>query len=465
MAVNLRGFLEQLKGSGQLVDIDTKTDPAFQVAALSRVMLDRRGPALRFLDVAGNSMPVVTNLFATRDRFAAALGVSPDKLHEEWSTRVGRPLEPELVSPELVSRAPCKELILKGDDVDLTSLPVPTWNEYDGGPYISLPVQISRDPETGIRNAATYRVQVHDRTRLGMLFGPYRHLAMQRAKRPGEPFPIAIALGLPPAAHIAAAAPLPFGADELAVAGALQGEPLQLVPCETVPLEVPAEAEIVLEGFILPDELLPEGPYGEFTGFYGDRAPRPVVEVTCITMRKNPIFLAAYQGRPPQDSTLMQSIPAEAEIRRVVALPGLRDICITESGCGAFHAVVSIDKATEGYGKMFGLSVLGTWGGRYIKQLTVVDSSIDPRDEDMVNWAVATRVQPNRDVEILSGLVGIILDPSLPESEKRLGHSRTSKMIIDATGFADDGPLPRLCMPPEAAMQWARELATRLVTG
>jgi UbiD family decarboxylase len=159
----------------------------------------------------------------------------------------------------------------------------------------------------------------------------------------------------------------------------------------------------------------------------------------------------------------MQSIPAEAEIRRMVPLSGLRDINITESGCGAFTAVVSVDKLCEGYGKMFGLAVLGTWGGRYIKQLTVVDSSIDPRDPDMVAWAVATRVQPHRDIEILNGLVGIILDPSLPEFEKRSGHSRTSKMVIDATGYGDEGFVPELCMPPADAMAWGHEQAGRLL--
>jgi UbiD family decarboxylase len=454
----LRGFLDHLASSGQLIDVTGPADPLFEVAALSRVMLDRRGPALRFLDVKGHTAPVVTNLFATRDRFAAALGVTPAELHDTWSERVRQPL-----STETVSTGPCKEIILKGDDVDLGLLPTPTWNELDGGPYISLPVQISRDPDTGTRNAATYRVQVHGRNRLGMLFGPYRHLAVQRAKRPGEPFPIAITLGLPPTAHIAAAAPLPYGSDELAVAGALRQEPLQMVACETVPLEVPADAEVVLEGYILPDELQEEGPYGEFTGFYGDRAPRPVVEITCMTMRRDALHLSAYQGRPPQDSTLMQSIPAEAEIRRMVPLSGLRDINITESGCGAFTAVVSVDKLCEGYGKMFGLAVLGTWGGRYIKQLTVVDSSIDPRDPDMVAWAVATRVQPHRDIEILNGLVGIILDPSLPEFEKRSGHSRTSKMVIDATGYGDEGFVPELCMPPADAMAWGHEQAGRLL--
>lgn len=444
---DLREFLGYLEEEGELATVERTVDPAFELAAICREMLDRRGPALRFASVAGHPVPVVANLLATRRRFAAAIGAKEPDLHRVWQERAADP-----IPPVVVDTGACKEIVIRGDDVDLSRLPVPTWNELDGGPYISMGVQISKDPDDGTRNAATYRLQVHDRNTMGMLYGPYRHLAMQQAKRPGEEFPLVIALGLDPASHIAAAAPLPKGTDELALAGSLRGRPVELVPCETIDLEAPANAEIVLECVILPDAARDEGPYGEFTGFYGDRAPRPVVRVDCITMRADPIFLAAYQGRPPQDSTLMQSIPAEAEILRSVSLSGVRDISITESGCGAFIAVVSAEKQCEGYGKMVGLAVLGTWGGRYIKHLTVVTPDIDVRDHAQVEWAVATRVQPHRDVEILRGLVGIILDPSLPDEEQRAGHSRTSKMIVDATGYALERPAPVACMPPPRVM-------------
>lgn len=457
---DLRSFLGHLQDSGELVTVSRPVDPRFELAAYCREGLDRRGPALRFDNVTGHSIPVVANLFATRSRFAAAIDTTPDRLHRDWSDRLASPLP-----PVLVDSGPVREVVWRGDDIDLTRLPVPVWNELDGGPYISLGVQISKDPDTKVRNAATYRVQVHDRNTLGMLYGPYRHLAMQQAKRPGEPFPVVIALGMDPASHIAAGAPLPYGVDELAVAGALRGEPVPLVPCETIDAEAPADAEIVLECEILPGVLRDEGPYGEFTGFYGSRAPRPVLRVTCVTMRRNPIFLGAYQGRPPQDSTLMQSIPAEAEILRSVTLAGVKDIAITESGCGAFTAVVSAAKPTEGYGRMVALAVLGTWGGRYIKQLTVVTDEIDPHDHEAVEWAVATRVQPHRDVEILRNLVGIILDPSLPDLERQAGYSRTSKMIIDATGYKTEHAESILCMPPLDVMERVRASWDEVVPG
>lgn len=449
---DLREFLSHLDSIGELVTINRPVSAEFELAAYCREMLDRRGPALQFADVAGSSMPVVANLFATRRRFATAIDTTEELLHRDWRARLEN-----LIPPQIVDSGPSQEVVLTGDDVDLGLVPVPTWNELDGGPYISLGVQISKDPDTGEGNAATYRVQVHDHDTLGMLYGPYRHLAMQQAKRPGEEFPLVIAMGLDPATHIAAASPLAKGVDELAAAGALRGAPVEMVQCTTIPLEAPAHAEMILECVILPDEQREEGPYGEFTGFYGSRAPRPVVKVKAITMRKDPIHLGAYQGRPPQDSTLMQSIPAEAEILRSVSLSGLRDIVITESGCGAFTGVVSVEKQCEGYGKMVGLAILGTWGGRYIKQLTVVTDDIDPHDESAVAWAVATRVQPHRDVEIMQGLVGIILDPSLPATEHRTGHSRTSKMIIDATGYVEEGksaPVP--CMPPQNMMDHVR---------
>lgn len=449
---DLRDFLDYLESEDELADVTGTVDPSFELAAICREMLDRRGPALRFTSVAGHDVPVIANLFATRRRFAAAIGAAEADLHDVWRHHAATPID-----PVIVDSGPSQEVIIRGDEIDLTALPVPTWNELDGGPYISLGVQISKDPENGTRNAATYRLQLHDRNTMGMLYGPYRHLAMQQAKRPGEEFPLVIALGLDPATHIAAAAPLPKGVDELGLAGSLRRKPVELVACQTIPLEAPANAEIILECVILPDMLRDEGPYGEFTGFYGDRGPRPVVRVDCITMRRNPLFLAAYQGRPPQDSTLMQSIPAEAEILRSVSLSGLRDISITEAGCGAFTAVVSTEKQCEGYGKMMGLAVLGTWGGRYIKQLTVVTPDIDVRDHEQVEWAVATRVQPHRDVEIIEGLVGIILDPSLPDVEQRTGHSRTSKMLIDATGYGTERPRPVACMPPLDTMDRVRE--------
>ena len=337
---------------------------------------------------------------------------------------------------------------------------MPIWNELDGGPFLTLSCHVTKDPVTKGRNVGLYRNQVHDGNTLGILAAPYTHLNLQRNKAPNEPFPVALVLGADPTVVMTAPAPIPFGIDELAIAGALRGKPLELVPCKTIPLEVPASAEIVIEGEILPDELREEGPFGEFTGHYGGhKAPRPVIRVKAITHRNDPILQASYEGMQPNESGFLTAVPREAEIIRQVSLPGIKKVNVTVPAGGALHAVVAVEKPYEGFGKYVGLAVLGSVAGRYIKQVIIVDADIDPFDPIQVEWAVSTRVQANRDIEILKQLTGIILDPSLPK-EEQWTTSRTSKMIIDATRY-DAKNFPPICLPASEAMakvekEWAR---------
>jgi len=299
-----------------------------------------------------------------------------------------------------------------------------------------------------------YRAQVHDRATIGILAAPYRHIVLHRneALKRGEPLPVAIALGVDPAITIASVAAFPYGVDELAMAGALRGAPVELVRCETIPLEVPATAEIVLEGEIDPQELREEGLFGEFTGYYGIKRQRPVIKIKAITHRNNPIYAASYEGLPPHDTDLLMGVPIETEILRLVPLPGIQKVHVTEGGCGAFNCVISIKKQFEGYGKMIGMAALGTWGARFVKTLIVVDDDVDPFNWTEIEWALATRVQPHRDVEIIKDVVGCILDPSLPLHERQTGHSRTSKMIIDATMYdAAEFEIP--CRPKADVME------------
>jgi len=346
-----------------------------------------------------------------------------------------------------------------GDDVDLSRLPIPIWNELDGGPYITFPCHISRDPETGIRNAAMYRAQVFDRNTVGILAAPYRHINIQGRKQKG-PFPVAIALGLDPAIHIASVSAFPFGVDEIAMAGALRQEAVSLVKCETIPLEVPATAEIVLEGELLYDETREEGLFGEFTGYYGIKVERPTIKIKAMTFRNDPIYLGSYEGKPPQETNILMGIPIETEIMRVVPIPGIKNVHVTSGGCGSLNAIVSVKKEFEGYGKMIAMAVLGTWGARFIKNLIIVDADIDPYNMYDVEWALATCVQPDRDVEIIKAVTGCILDPSLSEYERSTGYARTSKMIIDATKHeADKFEIP--CYPKkevfeEVERNWAK---------
>lgn len=443
----LRAFIDLLEAEGELVRVRVPVALDQELAAICVKALRARGPALLFERPGGSDIPVLVNLLATRRRYGLAMDCEASETQREWNRRAEK-----LVPPVLVDRGPCQENVFLGDDIDLTRLPVPTWNALDGGPYLTLSCHITKDPTTGTRNMAIYRNQVHDKRTLGLLAGPYTHIMLQRRAAPNEPFPVAIAMGSDPRVAMTASAPVPFGTDELEMAGALKGEPIELVPCRTVPLEVPADAEIVIEGECRPAERREEGPFGEFTGHYGGlKAPRPTIHVTAITHRTNPLLHLAYQGAPPHETDVLTAAAKEAEIIRMIRLPGVNAVHVTEGGCGTFHLVASIEKLYEGYGKMVGLAILGCPVGRYVKQVTVVDDDVDPFDPLAVEWAVATRVQPHRDIEILKEVTGIFLDPSM-SPEEQAGPARTSKMIIDATRY-DAKNFPPVCLPAVEAMQ------------
>jgi len=452
---DLRSYLEVLEEAGELARVSAPVALNQQVGAICFRNLQQSGPGLLFERPGGLEIPLAADLLASRRRYGLALGVEVGDLATEWNRRAQNPLP-----PVVVERGVCQEHVRVGNEVDLTRLPVPTWNEHDGGPYLTLSCHVTRDPVTGVRNVGVYRNQLHDRNTLGILAGPYTHLGLQHRKAPQEPFPVAIVLGADPTVVMTAAAPVPFGTDELAIAGALRGRPMELVRCVTVPLEVPASAEIVIEGEILPDVLVDEGPFGEFTGYYGGyRMGRPVIRVKAITHRDHPIFQATYEGRQPNESGFLTSVPREAELMRQIALPGIKRVHVTVAAGGAFHAVLAVEKPYEGFGKYIGLAALGSTPGRYLKRVIVVDDDVDPFDPVAVEWAVATRVQSHRDVEVLKEVTGNFLDPSLPRQEQ-VGPARTSKMIIDATRY-DAKNFPSVCLPAAEAMakvekEWER---------
>ncbi len=448
---DMRAFLERLEKEGEVHRVETEVDLVYEFGAVCRLALDRGGiegnKALYFSRLKGHSIPLAVNLLSTRKRYCLALECTPDELHQEWVRRTQDPIEPRMVKD-----GPCKEVVQVGKEVDLFQIPIPLWNEKDGGCYITFPCHISKDPETGIRNVGMYRAMVHDEKTLGILAAPYRHIHhhYEKTHAEGRALPVAIAVGLDPAIYVATVAPFPFRVDELAMAGALRGEPLDMVPCETVPLDVPATAELVIEGEIQPGILREEGPFGEFTGYYGERAPRPVINVKAITHRKDFIFQESYEGLPHNETCVVWGMGNENELIRQCPLPGIRKVHFTSGGGGGLHAVVSINKPYDGYGKMLGLSVLGTTAGRTIKIVTVVDDDIDPCDLAQVDWAVTTRARVDRDIEIIKDVPANVLDPTMTPQEKR-GASRTDKMIIDATKPLLE-PLQPECRPSRETM-------------
>jgi 2,5-furandicarboxylate decarboxylase 1 len=451
----VRGFMEVLRAEGELACIREAVALDQELGAVCVKSLRGRGPALLFERPGGMNIPILTNVLATRRRYGLAMNCAPADTQHEWNRRAESPLP-----PVQVSHGSCQDHVYIGDEVDLRMLPAPIWNALDGGPYITLSCHITRDTQSGIRNVGIYRNQVHDRNTLGLLAGPYTHIRLQHRYAPDEPFPVAIAMGVDPRLVMAASSPLPLNTDELAMAGALRGEPFEVVPCKTIPLEVPADAEFVLEGEVWPNDLRDEGPFGEFTGHYGGpKLARSTIRIKALTHRDQPILHLAYQGAPPHETDVLTAAGKEAEVVRTIPLPGIRAVHITEGGCGVLHVVVSVEKLYEGYGKMVGMAVLGCPSGRHFKQVTVVDHDVDPFDPLAVEWAIATRVQAKRDVEIISEVTGIFLDPSMREEEQK-GPARTDKMIIDATRY-NAKSYPAVCLPAAEAMakvdrEWER---------
>jgi 2,5-furandicarboxylate decarboxylase 1 len=461
----LREFLDLLEREGELARVGVPVALDQELGAVCVHSLRNGGPALLFQRPGGQDIPILVNLLATRRRYGLALGCAPDQVQHEWNRRSAQPLP-----PVLVDSGACQEEVMLGGDADLTRFPAPIWNALDGGPYLTLSCHITRDPTTGLRNAAIYRNQVHDRHTLGLLAGPFAQIMLQRRSAPGEPFPVAIAMGADPRVPMGAAVPIPFGSDELAVAGALRGAPIELVRCKTVPLEVPADAEVVIEGEVRPNETREEGPFGEYTGHYGGpRLPRTTIHVTAITHRRNPILHLAYQGAPPHETDVLTAVGKEAEMLRHISLPGVKAVHFTEGGGGVLHVVLAVEKLYEGYGKMAAMAAFGTPTGRSVKQVTVVDADVDPFDPLAVEWAVAMRVQPHRDIEVLRELPGSSIDPSLPAAEQTRS-ARTSKIIIDATRY-NAASYPPVCQPAAEALDkvvrdWARyEIPLRSARG
>ncbi|HJX24123.1 MAG TPA: UbiD family decarboxylase [Candidatus Bathyarchaeia archaeon] len=425
---SFRDYLERLEADSDLAKVDAEVDVKYEISAICRRVCDSNGPALLFRNLKGYKMPMAKNLYATRERFAKALETSPPQMATEWHERITKgPIEPRIVDD-----GPCKANIKMKDEINLWDFPIPLLYEKDGGHYITAPLVITKDPEDGWRNASVYRFMVHDKKTLGIETKSYRHFFLQfkKAEAKGERFPIAIAIGVDPLTFFAAVAPFAYGVDEIAMAGALLKEPVEMVKCSTIPLEVPATSEIVLEGEVLPNVRKSEGPLGEFTGYYGRSGEMPVVEIKAITYRNDPIFHSCYLGQPPTETQLLLAVPMEAEIMRACPINGLKKVHVKEGG-STFICVAQIEKTFEGQANWLGAAILGTQAGRPIKYLILVDEDIDPLEDSQVDWALATRTQPSRDATILSNMTGIHLDPSMRDDLRKL--SLTSKMIIDAT--------------------------------
>jgi 4-hydroxy-3-polyprenylbenzoate decarboxylase len=442
---NLAEFLRALEADGDLVRVRREVSPRLEIAEIADRAVKGDGPALLFENVSGSSMPVAINLFASRRRTLRALGIGS---WEEWDARLEPLLDPKppegfveklksipkltdlaQVFPKTVRSAPCQEVVETGDAVDLTKLPVLTCWPQDAGPFITLPLVITRDLLTRKVNAGVYRMQVFDRNTTGMHWQKHKDGAGQARgyEREGRKMEVAVAIGADPATVFSGVAPLPPGISEFLFAGFLRGEGVSLVSGKTVDVPVPAEAEIVLEGYVEPGERRREGPFGDHTGFYSLDDDFPVFHVTAVTRRREPVYLTTIVGKPPmEDGFLGEAVERLflPVVRRMI--PELVDMHLPVEGIFHNLMLVSIDKRYPGHARKTMHAIWGTGQMMFTKTIVVFDRDANLRDLPGMLWRALTAIDPERDIEFVHGPVDEL------DFASRL-PCYGSKMGIDAT--------------------------------
>jgi 4-hydroxy-3-polyprenylbenzoate decarboxylase len=426
---DLRDFIQALRDRGELKVVEVPVDPVLEITEIADRVVKRGGPALLFTRPKGHSIPVLINQFGTVSRMCLALRAQS---FEELSRRVEAlvDLQPPAglkgklhtvrrlaglagLRPRRVRRAACQEVVLTGEEVDLGLLPVLQCWPLDAGRYITLPLVFTRHPETGRRNVGMYRLQVFDRNTTGMHWHLHKDAA-EHYRRCGGRLEVAVAIGTDPALTYAATAPLPSLVDELAFAGFLRGAPVQLVACKTVDLEVPAHAEIVLEGYVDLEERRREGPFGDHTGYYSLADDYPVFHVTALTHRRDPIYATTIVGQAPMEDTYLAKATERLFLPLLrLMLPEVVDMDLPKEG--GFHncVLVSIRKSYPLQARKVMHALWGTGQLQFSKCIVVVDAEVDVHDYAQVAWRVFNNVDWKRDVTQVDGPLDV-LDHSSP---------------------------------------------------
>jgi len=464
---DLRGFIAQLEGAGELKRIAAEVSPRLEMTEISDRVLRGGGPALIFERPAGHRIPVLANLFGSVRRIAAAMGVADAAALRDMGQLLAHLKEPEPpkglrdlwdkfplfkqvlnMAPRVRSAAPCQEIVWEEKDVDLSRLPVQTCWPGDAGPLITWGLTVTRGPAKPRQNLGIYRQQVLGRDRLIMRWLAHRGGALDfrdhQLAHPGSAFPVAVALGADPATMLAAVTPVPDTLGEYQFAGLLRGARTELTKCIGSELQVPATAEMVLEGSIKPDDVADEGPFGDHTGYYNEVERFPVMTVERITMRRDPIYHSTYTGKPPDEPAILGMALNEIFVPLLTKqFPEILDFYLPPEGCSYRLAVVRMRKQYPGHAKrvMFGVwSFLRQF--MYTKFIVVCDEDIDVRDWKEVIWAITTRADPARDATLVENTPIDYLDFASPAAG--LG----SKLGIDATNK----------WPAETARRWGRPI-------
>jgi 4-hydroxy-3-polyprenylbenzoate decarboxylase len=465
---DLREFIEQLEKDGDLKRISQRIDPKLEITEIADRTLQRKGPALLFEQVGDSKIPLLANLFGTEQRVALAMGDSQLESLREVGKLLAFLKEPEPpkgfidalktlpiykkildMSPRVESNPKCQQIKISGDKVDLSMLPIQTCWPDDAGPLITWGLVTTRGPLKKRQNMGIYRQQVIGRNKVIMRWLAQRGGALDyrewREQKGDQPFPVSVVLGCDPATILAAVTPIPDTLSEYAFAGLLRGGKTEVANSLLSDLQIPARAEIVLEGFIYANEEAEEGPFGDHTGYYNETEHFPVLTIEAITMRKDPIYHSTYTGRPPDEPAILGLALNEVFIPLLQKqYPEITDFYLPAEGCSYRVAVVSMKKQYPGHAKRV---MMGVWSFlrqfMYTKFVIVVDDDINARDWKDVIWAISTRMDPARDLTIIENTPIDYLDFASPVSG--LG----SKVGFDATNK----------MPGETTREWGRPIA------
>jgi len=457
---DLREFIALLEAEGELKRISVPVDPNLEITEICNRTLRAGGPALLFENPVGSSIPLLGNLFGNTRRIALAMGQQDIEglrdvgklmafLKEPTPPKGWRDIWENLptwkkvlnIAPTVRRNAPCQEVIIDEADVDLSFLPVQTCWPGDAGPLVTWPLVITRGPEKERQNLGIYRMQLIGKNRLIMRWLSHRGGALDfrdwQLKHPGEPFPVSIAIGADPATILATVTPVPDTLSEYAFAGLLRGSKTEVVQCLTNDLQVPASAEFVLEGVIEPDDMAPEGPFGDHTGYYNEVDDFPVFTVKKITHRKDPIYHSTYTGRPPDEPAMLGVALNEVFVPLLQKqYPEIIDFYLPPEGCSYRLAIVSIRKQYPGHAKRV---MMGVWSFlrqfMYTKFVIVTDDDVNIRDWSDVIWAMTTRMDPARDTVMIENTPIDYLDFASPVSGlgSKIGMDATNKWPGETT--------------------------------
>ncbi len=457
---DLRDFIQQLEKRGELKRISVEVDPVLEITEIADRTLRAGGPALLFEKVKGSSFPLLANLFGTPDRVALGMGEESVTALREVGRLLAMLKEPDPpkgmkdawekmpifrrvldMAPKEQRSAPCQKIVVEDDEVDLAKLPVQTCWPGDAGPLITWGLVITRGPLKRRQNLGIYRMQVIGRNRVIMRWLAHRGGALDyrewQQAHPGEPFPVSVALGADPATILAAVTPVPDTLSEYAFAGLLRGSRTEVVKSIGNDLQIPSSSEFVLEGFIQPDDMAPEGPFGDHTGYYNEVDNFPVFTIDRITHRKEPIYHSTYTGRPPDEPAILGVALNEVFVPILQKqFPEIVDFYLPPEGCSYRMAIVSIKKQYPGHAKRI---MLGVWSFlrqfMYTKFVIICDDDVNVRDWNDVIWAMTTRMDPVRDTTMIENTPIDYLDFASPVSGlgSKIGFDATNKWQGETT--------------------------------